>query len=57
MLASTVTVGGHYYVDVMAGAIVALVVIRSTAKAPAALPAIARRRIPRRRDQMASRPR
>jgi membrane-associated phospholipid phosphatase len=35
MLVSTVTVGGHYYVDVMAGAIVALVVIISTPKAAA----------------------
>jgi membrane-associated phospholipid phosphatase len=29
MIASTVTVGGHYYVDVPAGALVALLVIRS----------------------------
>lgn len=54
MLASTVTVGGHYYVDVVAGAIVALVVVRSTDKASSAAPTFAGWRFSGRRKRVAS---
>jgi membrane-associated phospholipid phosphatase len=53
MLVSTVTVGGHYYVDVMAGAVVAVVAIRATGKSVAPMPGRFVWQAPGRRQQPA----